>query len=231
MEPRDIEELEGNIGYVFDNKELCYNALTHSSYASENGLSYENNNERLEFLGDAVLELISSDAIFKEHPHIKEGQMTRMRAGLVCEKSLADCARDINLGKFLRLGNGEVNFGGCDKDSILSDAFEAVIGAIYIDGGIKQVSSFIERFVLCKEDQWSGNDHKTLLQETIQARGNNTIEYKLIKESGPDHNKSFEFACLIGGVEMGRGKERSKKKAQQKAAYSALVKINEKWSK
>ena len=217
---RDME-FEKKIGYMFQDVRLLQNALTHSSFANEKHWPYERNNERLEFLGDAVLELISSDFIFHEHRKDMEGAMTKLRASLVCEQSLADSARQLDLGQYIRLGKGEYSTGGNDRDSILSDAFEAVIGAIYLDGGLENAAAFIRRFVLSDiEDKKLFYDSKTILQEIIQDQGTNTISYELLSESGPDHAKEFVIRCNLNGTPMGTGKA-----AEQKAAYETILKI------
>lgn len=219
-------EFEQTIGYEFRDGSLLDNALTHSSFANERHWPYERNNERLEFLGDAVLELVSSDFIFHEHRRDMEGAMTKLRASLVCEQSLAASARELKLGEYIRLGKGELATGGADRDSILSDAFEAVIGAIYLDGGLPSAESFIRQFVLSDiEKKKLFYDSKTILQEIVQERGSNTLSYEMISESGPDHAKEFVICCQIDGETLGTGRGRSKKAAEQKAAYEAILKI------
>lgn len=220
------EEFEKKIGYSFQNRTLLENALTHSSYANEKHWAYEKNNERLEFLGDAVLELISSDFIFHEHESDMEGAMTKLRASLVCEQSLAGSARQLSLGEYIRLGKGEAMTGGKDRDSILSDAFEAVIGAIYLDGGLESARTFIRQFVLSDiEQKQLFYDSKTILQEIIQSKESNTLSYKLLSSSGPDHAKVFEVSCQLNGKTMGIGTGKSKKAAEQQAAYQTILKI------
>ena len=200
-------QLQDKIGYHFQNLSLLNNALTHSSYANERHWKYERNNERLEFLGDAVLELVSSDYIFSNHKDMVEGKMTKLRASLVCEMSLASSAREIELGEYLKLGHGEWVTGGGKRDSILSDAFEAVIGAIYLDGGLNPAREFILQYVL------SDIEKKQLFY----------LSYALEKEEGPDHNKSFEVVCMVNEKAYGRGKGRTKKAAEQKAAYETIL--------
>lgn len=221
------KEFEEKIGYSFRDKTLLENSLTHSSYANEKHWSYEKNNERLEFLGDAVLELISSDFIFHEHQTDMEGTMTKLRASLVCEQSLAGSARQLSLGTYIRLGKGEAMTGGKDRDSILSDAFEAVIGAIYLDGGLESARTFINKFVLSDiEQKQLFYDSKTILQEMIQSKeSNNTLSYELLSSSGPDHAKVFEVSCKLNGKTLGTGTGKSKKAAEQQAAYQAILKI------
>lgn len=222
----DIEEFQEKIGYVFQKKELIKCALTHSSYANEKHWAYDRNNERLEFLGDAVLELVSSDFIFREYRKDTEGAMTKLRASLVCEQSLAQVARQLELGEYISLGKGERSTGGNDRDSILSDALEAVIGALYLDGGLACAETFIRRFVLADiEEKQLFYDSKTVLQEIIQGQGVNTLSYELISESGPDHAKTFVVSCNLDKKTLGIGEGKSKKAAEQKAAYEAILKL------
>ena len=226
MKEDKLTQLQDKIGYHFQNLSLLNNALTHSSYANERHWKYERNNERLEFLGDAVLELVSSDYIFSNHKDMVEGKMTKLRASLVCEMSLASSAREIKLGEYLKLGHGEWVTGGGKRDSILSDAFEAVIGAIYLDGGLANAKEFIHRFILNDiEHKQLFYDSKTILQEMVQAKYKETLVYELLKEEGPDHNKSFEVCVKIGDEEIGRGLGRTKKAAEQVAAYHGICKI------
>lgn len=221
-----LKIFEEKIGYSFQDLSLLQDALTHSSFANERGWAYERNNERLEFLGDAVLELVSSDFIFHEHGSDTEGKMTKLRASLVCEQSLAGSARELGLGDHIRLGKGERATGGAERDSILSDAFEAVIGAVYLDGGLENAAAFIRRFVLSDiEDKKLFYDSKTILQEMIQDGGKHTLSYELISESGPDHAKEFVIRCNLNGKPMGTGTGKSKKAAEQKAAYETILKI------
>lgn len=222
----DIVEFQKKIGYVFNKKELLKTALTHSSYANEKHWAYNRNNERLEFLGDAVLELVSSDFIFHEYRKDMEGAMTKLRASLVCEQSLAQVARQLELGDYIRLGKGERATGGDDRDSILSDALEAVIGALYLDGSLACAETFIRRFVLSDiEEKQLFYDSKTVLQEIIQEQGSNTLSYELVSESGPDHAKTFVTSCNLDGKTIGIGKGKSKKAAEQKAAYEAILRL------
>lgn len=223
---KGLSEFQAVIGYKFKDVRYLETALTHSSFANEKHWPYKKNNERLEFLGDAVLELVSSDFIFHEHGSDMEGDMTKLRASLVCERSLADSARQIGIGTVIRLGKGEFSTGGNERDSILSDAFEAVIGAIYLDGGIESAMSFIRRFVLSDiEHKKLFYDSKTALQEVIQERGENTILYELVSETGPDHAKVFEVNCRLADEIIGTGKGKSKKAAEQNAAYEALLRL------
>ena len=221
-----LEELQGKIGYQFHNKELLKQALTHSSFANEQKINKLKNYERLEFLGDAVLELISSEFLFRENPDMPEGQLTKLRASMVCEPALAYCARDIKLGEYMLLGKGEEATGGRNRDSITSDVMEAVIGAIFLDGGIEEAKKYIYRFVLSDlENKILFLDSKTILQEEIQKRNNAQLRYELIGESGPDHDKQFHVEAYLDDVLIGSGVGRTKKAAEQQAAYEALMKM------
>ncbi len=221
-----LKELEKKIGYKFNNFELLRNAMMHSSYTNEKKLEKYQCNERLEFLGDAVLELVSSEFLFLESPKVSEGELTKTRASMVCEPALAFCARDINLGSYLLLGKGEEATGGRQRESVTSDAIEALIGAIYLDGGFTSAKEFIHRFILTDlENKKLFFDSKTILQEMVQAQMEDPIAYKLIKEEGPDHNKAFYVEVLIGKKVYGIGKGRTKKAAEQEAAYQAILKL------
>ena len=218
-----MRELQERIGYTFRRQELLKSALMHSSYTNETHLPKYKCNERLEFLGDAVLELVSSEFLFFADRKMPEGELTKTRASMVCEPSLAFCAREIELGKYLFMGRGEENTGGRERDSITSDALEALIGAIYLDGGFASAKEFIHRFVLTdQEDKKLFYDSKTILQEIVQAEKLGEIEYHLIGEEGPDHNKSFSVELTIRGRSYGKGKGRTKKAAEQQAAYEAI---------
>ena len=189
---RDLKDLEKKIGYQFHDASLLMRAMAHSSYANEAHLSKHECNERLEFLGDAVLELISSEFLFFDEDMMQEGDLTRLRASMVCEPALAFCARQIQLGEYLLLGKGEESTGGRKRDSLTSDALEALIGAIYIDGGFASAKEFIMNFVLNDlEHRKLFYDSKTILQEIVQANQKEGIEYRLTGESGPDHDKVF----------------------------------------
>ena len=223
---KKLKELEKKIGYDFRDFSLLKTAMMHSSYTNERRLEKYRCNERLEFLGDAVLELVSSEFLFRESPRVSEGELTKTRASMVCEPSLAMCARDIGLGDYLLLGKGEEATGGRKRDSITSDAMEALIGAIYLDGGFTSAKEFIHRFVLTDlEDKKLFYDSKTILQEMVQADRNREISYHLVGEKGPDHNKSFSVEVLIGGDVYGAGQGRTKKAAEQQAAYEAILKL------
>lgn len=227
-EQERLAVLEERIGYVFSDKTLLRTALTHSSYAHERKINKVECNERLEFLGDAVLEQISSDHIFRKHPKMPEGQMSKLRASLVCESALAECAKKIGLGEMLFLGRGEEASGGRTKPSVTSDAYEAVIGAMYLDGGIEPVRKFVVQEVLSQEAMDRVVDAKTALQELAQAKGLGTVTYTLISEDGPEHAKEFTVGVQIAGKEMGQGVGRNKKSAEKAAAAVALDKIKKK---
>ena len=222
----DLDGFQKIIQYQFNNIGLLKNALTHSSYANEKKTGNYKDNERLEFLGDAVLELTSSEFIYTGNPDMNEGKMTRLRASIVCEPTLAMCARQIHLQEYIMLGKGEDLTGGRTRDSIISDALEALIGAIYLDGGLANAKEFIHRFILNDiEHKQLFYDSKTILQEMVQAKYKETLVYELLKEEGPDHNKSFEVCVKIGDEEIGRGLGRTKKAAEQVAAYHGICKI------
>ena len=226
---RELKELEKRIGYHFQNPELLEKALRHSSYANEHKMNRIECNERLEFLGDAVLELVSSEHLFAQFPQMPEGELTRLRASLVCEPTLAFCARDIELGSYLLLGKGEEATGGRTRESVTSDAMEALIGAIYLDGGFANAKEFIHKFILSDlENKKLFFDSKTILQEIVQADINKPITYQLLKEEGPDHNKAFYVEVFIGDVDYGTGKGRTKKAAEQQAAYQAILALKKK---
>ena len=225
----ELKELEKQIGYQFNNKELLQAALMHSSYTNEKRLPKYKCNERLEYLGDAVLELVSSEYLFHSDDTMPEGEMTKLRASMVCEPSLALCARDIHLGDFLLLGKGEEATGGRSRDSVTSDAFEALIGAIYLDGGFASAKEFIYNYVLNDlENKKLFYDSKTILQELVQGHFTETLSYHLIKEEGPDHNKVFIVEGCIGDESYGQGSGRTKKAAEQEAAYYTILELHKK---
>lgn len=227
MNQKRILEFEEKIGYTFENPDLLTTALTHSSYSNEKRLRKYQCNERLEFLGDAVLELISSEYIFQKNPTKPEGDLTRIRASYVCEPTLALCAREIALGDYLLLGKGEDQTGGRDRDSILSDALEATIGAVYLDGGFEQAKEYVNQFVLRDiENKKLFFDSKTILQEIVQGKHLN-LTYELLDESGPDHCKSFTVAVIIDGEQVSKSTDRTKKKAEQSAAYQAILALRQ----
>lgn len=223
---RDIRELENTIQYTFNDFNLLEQAMMHRSYTNEKHLKKHMSNERLEFLGDAVLELISSEYLFFRDRDMLEGQLTKMRASYVCEPTLAACAREIELGSFLSLGKGEDANGGRERESLVSDAMEALIGALYVDGGFAIAKEFIMKFILNGiEEKVIFNDSKTILQERVQAKGGGDIEYRLAREEGPDHQKTFIVEVYIGGICFGTGDGSSKKAAEQKAASKAMLRI------
>jgi len=216
-------ELEKGLGYTFRDKSLLENALSHSSYANEKR-DGRSSNERLEFLGDSVLGFVTADFLYHLHPDKPEGDLTRIRADLVCERNLARCAAVIRLGDFLLLGHGEDHGGGRKRDSIVSDAMESVLAAAYLDGGFEAAKGIIHRLILSDLPKGRpGNfDYKTMLQELIQREKDQVIQYDLIGQSGPDHDKVFQVQVLRNGVVIGTGEGRSKKKAEQAAAHEAV---------
>lgn len=219
-----MEVLQKKLGYKFNNINLLKNSLTHSSYANEvrNGIT---SNERLEFLGDSVLSVIVADYLYKSFKQIPEGDLTKLRASLVCENTLCAFSRSINLGDFLLLGKGEEKGGGRERDSILADAFEAVLAAIYLDGGMENAKEFVMRFItaeLTNHDTEGFKDYKTALQEIIQRNPEESVSYILKGESGPDHDKIFEVEVHLNSNVIGVGKGKNKKRAEQMAAKQAL---------
>ncbi len=220
-----LEELEKNLGYTFTDKSLLENALTHSSYANEMKKHSCGSNERLEFLGDAVLGIISAEYLYFHHTHVPEGELTRLRASMVCERSLQGFARTVGLGGWLRLGRGEENTGGRERSSLLADAFEAVIAAIYIDGGFPAAKRFVTRFAdsfFAAHLENGRRDYKTELQEIVQKNHGEKLEYVLVGESGPDHDKQFSVEVHLNNNRIGVGSGGSKKEAEQMAAREAL---------
>ena len=220
-----LRELEGRLGHEFRQPELLRTALTHSSYANEKRASEEVCNERLEFLGDSVLGVTVADYLYRLYGSMPEGRMTRLRSELVCEQSLYRVARKLRLGECMRLGRGEEHNGGRERPSILADAVEAVIAALYLDGGMETAAGFIRRELLsglgtAEPAFW--NDYKTALQELVQRRSGQTLTYELIGEQGPDHDKTFSVRVLLNGESIGEGIGRTKKEAEQSAAGNAL---------
>jgi len=218
-----VNELEERIEYRFKDKQLLHEALSHSSYANEG--KKKRSNERLEFLGDSVLSIIVAQHLFLHYTHLPEGELTKMRAALVCEKSLHEFALQFGLNEFLLLGKGEEMTGGRERPSIIADAFEALLAAIYLDGGMDQATEFVLRFIpehLNPKQAKGLNDYKTTLQEIIQQNREEKVEYVLIGESGPDHNKTFEVEVHLNSNVIGKGKGKSKKQAEQLAAKEAL---------
>ena len=225
---RNLKDLQTIIGYRFRDESLLESALMHSSYTNEKHIPKHKCNERLEYLGDAVLELICSEFLFlKDHKSL-EGEMTKMRARIVCEPSLAACARDIQLGEFLILGKGEEATGGRERDSVTSDALEAVIGAIYLDGGFASAKEFIHKYVFNDiENKALFYDSKTILQELVQGKYDARVRYELTGENGPEHRKTFSVAVYVGDAMYGEGIGKSKKHAEMQAAYNAIIKLRE----
>lgn len=222
----NIDDLLNSIGYSFKDEKLLVTALTHKSY-TVNAESGDINNERMEYLGDAVLELVTSDFLYKNYKDMSEGEMTKLRASLVCEPALAIDAREFNLQEFIYLGKGEENTGGRNRDSIISDAFEAVIGAIYLDGGMDAATKFINTFVLNDiEHKQTFYDSKTVLQERVDATNLGKVQYEIVDESGPDHNKVFDAVVKLNDEVIGKGTGHTKKQAEQNAAIEAIEKIN-----
>lgn len=219
-------ELEKAIGYTFRNKALIRNALTHSSYANENRGSSCPDNERLEFLGDSILGFVVADYLFRHYQDRLEGDLTRIRADLVCEGNLAKAARSVHLGDYLLLGNGEDNNGGRNRDSILADATESVLAAAYLDSGFEAAKGIVDRLILSDIPTKARNfDYKTVFQELVQREKNQSIHYVLVGESGPDHDKKFEVEVILNGSVVGHGSGTSKKRAEQEAAKNAIQKM------
>ena len=219
----ELKEIEKSIGYIFRNKELLKKALTHTSYAYENKVD---SNEKLEFLGDSILEFVSSKYLYQKYPELKEGEMTKVRATVVCEKSLYKIAKMHNFSDFLYLGKSEKRTGGNQRPAILADSVEAVIAAIYLDGGIEKADEFIvdnlKEEIEIATKHVGDKDYKTVLQEKLQIHGDVKIEYIIIKEYGPDHDKTFEAEVKYNGKILAEGKGKSKKEAQMQAAKKAL---------
>ena len=225
----NFRELEEKIKYKFADENILFEALTHSSYSNENKEVELICNERLEFLGDSVLGMIIGDYLFTTHPDFPEGELTKLRAKIVCEPTLSECSKDINLGKYMFFGKGEEITGGRNRVSILADAYEALVAAIYIDGGLEKARAFILRTLNESiQDALNGKiflDYKTTLQENIQSKSNEPIIYNIVKEKGPDHRKEFFAEVLIGECRYGTGNGNSKKEAEQNAAKEALRRI------
>ncbi|KNY26034.1 ribonuclease III [Pseudobacteroides cellulosolvens] len=226
----NLNGFEEKINYKFKNRKNIILALTHSSYANENRNDNLTSNERLEFLGDAVLNIIISETIYSNYPNLSEGQLTKVRANIVCEQSLVKCSNNIEVGKFLLLGKGEDLSGGRTRTSILSDAFEAIIGAVYLDGGMKNVKAFVlQQMDHLIKDAVLGIiflDYKTQFQEIVQKDGEKKIIYEILEENGPDHDKEFVAQVKIMNKVVGKGKGKSKKEAEQAAAKAALESLN-----
>lgn len=223
-----LNELEQKIGYRFSDFSYLEHAMRHSSYCNEQKMDRFMNNERLEFLGDAVLELVTSEFLYLNYPKMPEGEATRKRASMVCEQTLALCAKEIELGSYLYLGKGEDHTGGRERASVISDALEALIGAIYLDGGFTSAKEFVERFILNGiEEKQLFFDSKTIFQEMMQSITTEPIHYKMVAEEGPDHCKTFTIELFVGEQSAGIGSGKSKKAAEQAAAYDAIKKIKQ----
>ena len=223
-----LNELEQKIGYRFSDFSYLEHAMRHSSYCNEQKMDRFMNNERLEFLGDAVLELVTSEFLYLNYPKMPEGEATRKRASMVCEQTLALCAKEIELGSYLYLGKGEAHTGGRERASVISDALEALIGAIYLDGGFTSAKEFVERFILNGiEEKQLFFDSKTIFQEMMQSITTEPIHYKMVGEEGPDHCKTFTVELFVGDQSAGIGSGKSKKAAEQAAAYDAIKKIKQ----
>ncbi len=222
-----IKDLEAAIGYKFHNISLLQNALTHSSYANERWHNSLLSNERLEFLGDSVLGMLVADFLYSTFPDRPEGELTRMRADMVCEHTLALVANRIHLGQHLQLGHGEERLGGRSRESILADATESVIAACFLDGGLEAAARFVKRFILVEVpvSRPHNMDYKTALQELVQQKKNQTLTYTLVGQSGPDHDKVFDVQVSLNGETVGSGSGSSKKRAEQMAAKSAMEKL------
>ena len=222
-----IKDLEAAIGYRFHNISLLQNALTHSSFANERYHNSLMSNERLEFLGDSVLGMVVADYLYRNFPDRPEGELTRMRADMVCERALAEVANRLALGQHLMLGHGEERCGGRNRDSILADAVESVIAAAYVDGGMEAAVGFIRKFILCDvpAERLRNADYKTALQELVQQKKNQSLSYVLVGESGPDHDKKFIVEVSLNDEVVGCGSGSSKKRAEQEAARAAIIKL------
>ena len=222
-----MDALEQKLGYQFRDRGLLEHALTHSSYANEHRSLGLTSNERLEFLGDSVLGMVAAERLFREHPDMPEGELTRTRAALVCETALHQVALSLGLGRYLRLGRGEDAGGGRERPSILADATEAVLAAVYLDGGMEAVRPIIEELILGREgEESSGRDYKTALQELVQRTPGRAVSYSLVGETGPDHCRVFVTEVSVDGVSAGRGEGRTKKESEQMAAKAALEKLS-----
>ena len=223
-----MESLEKKLGYTFRDRSLLSEALNHSSYANEHRSAEVSSNERLEFLGDSVLGFVTAEFLFKTYGKLPEGDLTRIRAALVCEQSLYEVAKFLGLGQYLKLGKGEEAGGGRQRQSILADATEAVFAAVYLDGGMERVRELIRRVLLGRAPAAEERrDYKTTLQEIVQRRSGQVLTYHMVDESGPDHNKTFLFQVRLNGAPVGQGRGHSKKEAEQAAARDALEKLHE----
>ena len=230
---KNRKQFEEVIGYKFNDRQLLDKALTHSSYVKENGQSKLYDNERLEFLGDAFLDAIIGEALYKRLPSAEEGNLTKARASIVCERSLAEAGRRLSIGEHMLFSRGEEKSGGRNRDSILADGMEAVIGAIYLDGGYEEAQNFVLRIFqdslqAAGEGKLSNRDYKSEIQEHLQGNGILDIHYALEKEEGPDHDKTFLVDLYVAGEKKSSGKGRTKKAAEQDAAYRCLINWKEK---
>ena len=220
-----MEALEEKLGYRFTNRAFLENALTHSSCANESRGKLQSN-ERLEFLGDSILGMVVADHLYRNHPDLPEGELTRTRSALVCEESLVEVAQALGLGEYLKLGKGEEAGGGRERPSIIADAVEAVLAAVYLDGGIGSARKLIQKFILDREAEKSASrDYKTALQELVQRESGQVLGYQLIGAEGPDHAKIFSVEVDLNGAPIGQGRGRSKKEAEQNAAKAAIEKL------
>lgn len=224
-----LRRLSTKLSVEFTNINLLHQALTHTSYANECKTPTILHNERLEFLGDAVLDLVVSEYLFRQFPILPEGELTKARAVVVCEPTLARCSAELGIGEYLFLGKGEASSGGRERTSILADAFEAIIGAIYLDSGFENTACFVLKqlgpeLLLVERGEYV-KDYKTLLQEVVQKNTDSKITYEIIDESGPDHHKIFKVAVCVNGSQLGSGLGKSKKEAEQHAANQALIKL------
>lgn len=226
MNEYSLDRLEEKINYTFQNKRLLRQAMTHSSFTNEQKMNHYEHYERVEFLGDAVLELVSSEFLYFENPDMSEGNLTKTRASAVCEQALAITGRELELGKYMLFGRGEEATGGRERESIIADAVEALIGAVYLDGGMEPAKKLIYTFVLNDlEHKKLFYDAKSILQEIIQEKKAGELSYVLLKEEGPEHNKQFYVAAMFQNEQIGTGVGRTKKNAEQQAAYEALMKM------
>ena len=223
MNEKDVEGLEKKLGYAFKDKKILITALSHKSFVNECRIKPMESYERLEFLGDSILEYIVSEFLYKNYQDLTEGELTKLRASLVCEFTLSKIARDIGYGNYIRLSKGEKSTGGSNRDSILCDVFESVLGAIYIDGGMESSKQYVFKFLLddIKHKQLY-YDCKTKLQELTQKDGNSTLRYELVSADGPEHDKLYKVRVMIDEKEISQGTGHNKKSAEQEAAFNAL---------
>ncbi|MBR4669947.1 MAG: ribonuclease III [Butyrivibrio sp.] len=224
LSENDISKFEGLIGYTFKNKDLLIQAFTHSSFVNEQRINKKPDYERLEFLGDAVLEMVSSEFLFKTYPDKKEGEMSKLRASLVCEPALSFDAEHLDIKSYIQLGKGEEHTGGRNKDSIIADVMEAVIGALFLDGGLQEAKRFIDKYILSNTESLEKyRDSKSQLQELVQSMKHKEIRYEICGEDGPEHDKIFKVRVYVADKIMGEGTGKTKKAAEQNAAYQAIL--------